>query len=72
MTFANEMEHLKTVVWRVLDSCGFVVYQAKRPGRTALHRADQPQVDPLQYAAKVPVGIPAFRRNQAAAQWVPT
>jgi hypothetical protein len=44
MTFANEREHTKIVIWRFLDSCGFIFYRAKGPaaaGRTAqaLHRA---------------------------------
>ena len=44
MSFANERDHLKIVIWRVLDSCGFIFYRAKGPAAAgitaqALHRA---------------------------------
>jgi hypothetical protein len=55
--FANEREHTKIVIWRVLGTCGFIFDRAKGPaaaGSTAqaLHRADQlePQADPLYFA----------------------
>jgi hypothetical protein len=50
MTISNKSKHLRIVNWRVLDSCCFILDRAnlKQPGSTALHSAQQHQVDVLQ------------------------
>ncbi len=47
MTIANERGHLKMVILTVLDLRDFILDRTEGPGLTALHRADQLQVDLL-------------------------
>ena len=59
MTISNERKHLKMVIWRVLNWCGVIKDRSEGQGSTALHSADQPQVNLLVNAIQALVELPS-------------